>query len=80
MSRGTAEYPAALEYYNDAPFILSMRGHASPLQRKGCTIICARNASLNACKLAERLSAEIGEGEFTIISGMARWFRMRKMP
>ena len=72
MFRGTAEYPAALEHYDDAPFILSVRGHASLLQRKGCAIIGARNASLNACKLAERLGAEIGEGGFTIISGMAR--------
>ena len=62
MFRGTAEYLAALEHYDDAPFILSVRGHASLLQLKGCAIIGARNASLNACKLAERLGAEIGEG------------------
>ena len=72
MFRGTAEYPAALEHYDDAPFILSVRGHASLLQRKGCVIIGARNASLNAYKLAERLGSEIGEGGFTIILGMAR--------
>ena len=41
MFRGTAEYPAALEHYDDTPFILPVRGHASPLQRKGCAIIGA---------------------------------------
>ena len=49
-----------------------MRGHTSLLQRKGCAIIGARNASLNAYKLTERVAAEISEGSFTIISGMAR--------
>ena len=49
-----------------------MRGHTSLLQRKGCAIIGARNASLNAYKLTERVAAEIGEGGFTIISGIAR--------
>ena len=37
----------------------------------GCTFTRARNATINACRLAKSYAGEIGETGFTFISGMA---------
>ena len=42
------------------------------LKKTSLSIIGARNASLNSCKYAERISRELGEQGYVVISGMAR--------
>ena len=69
---GSDDYPEVLTHFDDAPPVLSVLGHASLLQQKMLAIVGARNASLNACKMTEKYSAELGMADFVIVSGMAR--------
>ena len=71
---GTDDYPKLLAKYDDAPLIRPMSGYASLLQSKGFAIIGASNASLKACKPAERYAGEIGDVGFTVILSMAHSF------
>lgn len=66
------DYPEALAAIEDAPPIISIRGH-SHLMRKRCIgIVGARNASLNGRKMAENLARELGQMDIVIASGLAR--------
>ena len=69
---GHADYPAALNRFDDAPFCFSIKGHKTLLSRPMMAIVGARNASINAHKLAERLARECGEAGYVIVSGLAR--------
>ena len=69
---GETEYPRHLARFQDAPFILTARGHKHLLSEAGLAIIGARNASLNARKLAQSIAGAIGQHHITIISGLAR--------
>ena len=66
------DYPEALAAIEDAPPLISVRGH-SPLLSKVCIgIVGARNASLNGRKMAETLARELGQTGVVIASGLAR--------
>ena len=69
---GDDDYPPSLLQFDDAPFVLTVKGHKSVLNTKGCALVGARNASINATRLAQSLATEIGEAGYTIISGLAR--------
>ena len=72
LALGYPPYPACLAAIEDAPPLLSMRGHSLLLQKPGVAIVGSRNASLNARKLAERIGKELTEAGFVVISGLAR--------
>ena len=72
ICHGQEHYPASLYPYNDAPFILTAKGHTSLLNRASCAIVGARNASINATHLAKKLAGEIGQQGFIVTSGLAR--------
>jgi len=72
LCHGQENYPAALLPFDDAPFILTVKGHINLLNREACAIVGARNASINAARLAEKLATEIGQQNFVVISGLAR--------
>jgi len=72
LCHGQENYPAALLPFDDAPFILTVKGHINLLNRGACAIVGARNASINAARLAEKLATEIGQQNFVVISGLAR--------
>ena len=69
---GSADYPAALRRFDDAPFCFAIKGHKTLLNRPMMAIVGARNASLNAHKFAEKLARECGEAGYVIVSGLAR--------
>ena len=69
---GDDDYPPSLLQFDDVPFVLTVKGHKSVLNTKGCALVGARNASINATRLAQSLATEIGEAGYTIISGLAR--------
>lgn len=68
------EYPDALAAIDDAPPVLTCRGHLGLLQRPCLAIVGARNASLNARKFTENLARELGRPEhgLVVVSGLAR--------
>lgn len=72
LTWGDAGYPAHLARFTDAPFVLVTLGHQHLLTSTAVAIIGARNASLNAQKLAASFARKIGEHGLSIISGLAR--------
>lgn len=66
------DYPEALRAIDSAPPVLTCKGHRELLKRPCFAIVGARNASLNARKLARRLASELGEAGLVITSGLAR--------
>ncbi len=67
-----ADYPEALGALDDAPPILTLRGHAHLLNKRSIGIVGARNASLNGRKMAETLARDLGQQDIVIVSGLAR--------
>lgn len=65
-------YPEALAAIDDAPPVLTLRGHAHLLDRRAVALVGARNASLNGRKLAESLAHNLAEAGFLVVSGLAR--------
>lgn len=72
LTWGDDDYPKHLARFQDAPFILTILGHKHLLASAGLAIIGAKNASLNAQKLAQSFAAKIGQHHISIISGLAR--------
>ncbi|HYG85840.1 MAG TPA: DNA-processing protein DprA [Azospirillum sp.] len=66
------DYPEPLSAVDDAPPVMSVRGHVHLLNRRAVAVVGARNASLNGRKFAERLARELGEAGLLIVSGLAR--------
>jgi DNA processing protein len=69
---GEPEYPPLLAAIPDAPPMLWAKGRNDLLQTPGIAVIGARNASSLGLRMATRLSRELGEAGFTIVSGLAR--------
>ena len=69
---GKENYPIKLSVFDDAPFALTVKGHKSLLDKSACAIVGARNASINATKMTEKFSQEVGQNGYVIISGLAR--------
>lgn len=72
ITRGDADYPAALAQIDDAPPVLTVIGNASLLQKPQLAIVGARNASMNGRSMAHQIAAEIGGACYIITSGLAR--------
>lgn len=68
------DYPEALAAIDDAPPVLTWRGHLGLLRRPCVAIVGARNASLNARKFAEAIARELSNPPFdlVVVSGLAR--------
>ena len=73
LCHGQEHYPATLLPFDNAPFILTVKGHTSLLNKGACAIVGAPNASINAMHLARKLASEIGRQDFVIFSGLARY-------
>ncbi|MBO9402180.1 DNA-processing protein DprA [Shimia sp. R9_3] len=69
---GEPEYPALLADIPDAPPMLWAQGQVDLLHKPTIAVIGARNASSLGLRMAARLSKELGEAGFTIVSGLAR--------
>ncbi|NVK17573.1 MAG: DNA-protecting protein DprA [Methylocystaceae bacterium] len=70
--RNEAAYPPLLAQVEDAPPVLSVRGHIHLLCKKSVAIVGARNASINGCKFAGQLARDLGQGGICVVSGLAR--------
>ncbi len=72
IARGEPDYPALLAHIEDAPPLISALGHIHLLGKKAIAVVGARNVSINGVRFAERIAADLGEGGFLVVSGMAR--------
>ena len=72
LFKGGHDYPARLGQFDDAPPVLSAKGAVHLLGRPGVAIVGARNASINAQRLAQSLAEDLGSEGYVVISGLAR--------
>jgi DNA processing protein len=66
------DYPPLLAQLDAPPPMIAVRGDAKWLKRPTVAIVGSREGSAAALMFAERLSADLGEAGFTIVSGLAR--------
>jgi DNA processing protein len=57
---------------DDAPPLLAVRGDIATLSQPMVALVGSRNASAAGVKFAERISRDLGEAGFVIVSGLAR--------
>ena len=69
---GDEQYPPRLVQFEVAPLTLTYKGSLSLVKKPVIAIVGARNASLNAMRLARHFAGALGEAGFVIVSGMAR--------
>jgi DNA processing protein len=69
---GEPSYPNALEAVEDAPPVLALLGRGELLASPIVAVVGARNASANGRRLAQDISAGLGEEGIVVVSGMAR--------
>lgn len=69
---GDEHYPRLVrEIYDPAP-LLTVFGRKELLSQDLVGIVGPRNATFHACKFAEKIAADLGQQEVTIVSGLAR--------
>ena len=72
VSQGGPDYPPLLAHIEDAPPLIGLLGHAHLLAKKAVAVVGARNASINGCRFARKIAADLGHGGLLVVSGMAR--------
>jgi DNA processing protein len=72
VAMGEAEYPRALQAIDTAPPLIAVRGSTEVLAKPAVAIVGSRNASAAGLTFAERLSRQLGEAGYVVISGLAR--------
>ncbi len=72
IARGEAEYPPLLAHIEDAPPLITVKGHVHLLAKKAVAVVGARNASVNGQRLAREMAMELGAAGLLVVSGMAR--------
>jgi DNA processing protein len=72
VAKGEAEYPAALATIDDAPPVLTLKGHPHLTQSALFAIVGARNASALGIRFARQIAQELGKRDLVIVSGLAR--------
>jgi hypothetical protein len=66
------DYPPLLAQLDAPPPVIAVRGGPKWLKRPTIAIVGSREGSGSALLFAERLSADLGQAGFTIVSGLAR--------
>lgn len=69
---GEAEYPLPLQAIDSAPPLIAVLGRVEILQGPGVALVGSRNASVAGMKFTGQLARELGEADFSIVSGLAR--------
>ncbi|MGC1778323.1 MAG: DNA-processing protein DprA [Xanthobacteraceae bacterium] len=69
---GETDYPRRLQMIDDAPPLITLRGHAAVLTAPLVAIVGSRNASAAGAKITQRLAHGLAQAGFAIVSGLAR--------
>lgn len=72
VAEGEPGYPPLLAHIYGAPPLLSVIGGERLDLRRTVAIVGARNASAAGKRMAELLARQLGERDFTVVSGLAR--------
>ena len=72
VAKGEPDYPIPLRHIDSAPPLICIKGRIGLAQRDSIAIVGSRNASANGRRLARMFASELGEGGYTIVSGLAR--------
>ncbi len=72
VAAGEADYPRRLQMIDDAPPLITLRGHVGVLAMPLVAIVGSRNASAAGAKFTQRLTQELAEAGFAVVSGLAR--------
>nr|WP_205789793.1 DNA-processing protein DprA [Microvirga makkahensis] len=72
IAMGEPEYPKALQAIDTAPPLIAVRGSAEVLLKPSVGMVGSRNASASGLAFAERLSRQLGEAGYVVVSGLAR--------
>lgn len=72
VAMGEAEYPKTLQAIDTAPPLIAVRGSTEVLARPSVGIVGSRNASASGLTFTERLSRQLGEAGYVVVSGLAR--------
>ncbi len=72
IALGEPEYSPLLRHAESAPPLLCVKGNSEILQSKSVGIVGSRNASISGMKLAQRLSSQLGDAGYCVVSGLAR--------
>jgi len=72
IAMGEAEYPRPLQAIDTAPPLIAVRGSTEVLARPSIGIVGSRNASAAGLTFTERLSRQLGEAGYVVVSGLAR--------
>lgn len=65
-------YPRLLAEISGRPAILYVRGEITPADEAAVGIVGTRRATPYGRQVAERMASELGQGEVTVVSGLAR--------
>lgn len=66
------EYPLSLLELHDHPIILYVCGEIKPCDQRSIAVIGTRDASIYGREMAEKISRDLTELGFTVVSGLAR--------
>jgi DNA processing protein len=66
------EYPELLKTIHDPPLALYIKGALTPADRHGLGVVGSRKATHYGLSVADRLSYQLAQTGFTIVSGLAR--------
>lgn len=69
---GQAGYPPLLAELEDAPPVITFKGHSTLFEKPTIAIVGARNASANAVRFARSLAYDLAQAGITVVSGLAR--------
>lgn len=72
IAMGEPDYPKTLLAIDTAPPLLGVRGPAEILARPAVAIVGSRNASASGLTFTERLSRQLGDAGYVVVSGLAR--------
>lgn len=72
VAMGEPDYPKTLQAVDTAPPLIAVRGSTDVLGKPSVAIVGSRNASASGLTFAERLSRQLGEAGYAVISGLAR--------
>ncbi|NIX77697.1 DNA-processing protein DprA [Microvirga terricola] len=72
VAMGEPNYPKTLQAVDTAPPLIAVRGSVEVLAKPSVAIVGSRNASAAGLTFAERLSRQLGEAGYVVVSGLAR--------
>jgi DNA processing protein len=72
VAMGEPDYPKTLKAVDTAPPLIAVRGSTDALARPCVAMVGSRNASASGLTFTERLSRQLGEAGYVVVSGLAR--------